>query len=209
MGRSWFLSLWTTCLFLMFAIIGIDFVAVLVTVIRDLISDVFAPFKFPERVCLIFLLLFIGGFACFLTEGAYVVQMLDSYIGGVAILGIVMFEAIAFATGYGVIKASEDIERMQHYKPSLWIQFCWMFAVPISLMVLFLYSLNTMRLTSLFNRPFPEWANKIGLFLVILSLIQIPIIMLVTVVQNIKSWKSILKADPLWQPVVHNGGQCC
>lgn len=67
--------------------------------------------------------------------GVYLVNLLNVYGPGLAILFVVFVEAAGVCWIYGVDKFSADVEQMIGHRPGLFWRVCWNYISPVFLLV--------------------------------------------------------------------------
>jgi len=67
--------------------------------------------------------------------GAYMLQLMDTYCGGWAILIIGLMECVAVAWVYGAPRFMKDISVMTGRHPALWWRVCWQGISPALIVV--------------------------------------------------------------------------
>ena len=92
-------------------------------------------------MAIIHILLFIFSLPTVTYGGMYVVTFLEFFSTSPALMGIVFFEAFTVCWIYGVNKFKSNIKEMFNINPNLYWIFCWKFAIPIIILVLFFYSI--------------------------------------------------------------------
>lgn len=72
---------------------------------------------------------------CYLQGGVYLVNFLNVYGPGLAILFVVFVEAAGVFWFYGVENFSDDVEAMLGERPGLFWRICWQYISPVFLLV--------------------------------------------------------------------------
>ncbi|KAL1441156.1 hypothetical protein MTO96_008892 [Rhipicephalus appendiculatus] len=132
--------------------------------------------------------------------GMYILNMLDTYIGGQLLFFIAVFESIAVSLSYGVNRLSLDVEFMLNSVPGSLIRFSWQFICPIVLTLLLSTQLFTYKPLSFGDYVYPHWAQTIAV-----SLVLVPV--LVGVIMSVRHLLSCqmdltraLQPKPSWGP---------
>ena len=81
---------------------------------------------------------FLLGLPCASYSGQYVLDLMDTYGAGFAVLWIGIWELIGLMWIYGVLNVSKDIELMLGHEPCWFWKLCWGFVSPVFLIVIFL-----------------------------------------------------------------------
>lgn len=103
------------------------------------------------------------------------VNFLNVYGPGLAILCIVFFEAAGVFWFYGVDNFSTDVESMIGHKPGLFWRICWMYISPVFLLVIFIFSLMGYEEMLGDEYEYPEWSYALGWVLTLSSILCVPI----------------------------------
>ena len=76
-----------------------------------------------------------------LQAGPYVVELFNTQAGGLSLLFLAFFEAIAVGWIYGGDRLIDNIETMIGYRPCKWWVICWKFIAPLIILSKFIYHL--------------------------------------------------------------------
>ncbi|XP_039292530.1 sodium-dependent serotonin transporter [Nilaparvata lugens] len=106
--------------------------------------------------------------------GVYLVNLLNVYGPGLAILFVVFVEAAGVCWVYGVNRFSSDIETMLGHRPGLFWRICWAYISPIFLLVIFVFSLMGYEEMLAGDYVYPSWSISVGWLLTASSLTCIP-----------------------------------
>ncbi|CAO1336167.1 unnamed protein product, partial [Diamesa hyperborea] len=110
--------------------------------------------------------------------GVYLVNFLNVYGPGLAILFVVFVEAAGVFWFYGVDNFSADIEQMLGKKPSLYWRICWRYISPTFLFVILIFSILNNEHMLGDEYQYPEWSTTLGWVLTLSSVMCIPIYMI-------------------------------
>lgn len=113
--------------------------------------------------------------ALFGQGGVYLVNFLNVYGPGLAILFVVFVEAAGVFWFYGVDRFSADVESMLGEKPGLFWRICWLYISPVFLLVIFIFSLLGYEEMLGGEYEYPEWSTPLGWALTLSSILCIPI----------------------------------
>ncbi|KAK3594648.1 hypothetical protein CHS0354_003571 [Potamilus streckersoni] len=139
----------------------------------------------------------------FTTEGGlYVTEFLNSYVGGVSVLVILLLECLVLMYLYGATKFTNNIADMTGNHDSPWWKWSWRFITPaILLCLIVISSMSTRRLTYR-EYNYPEWTEVLGWILTGLPLTLIPIEMLFAIHEEtgpyIMRMKNLLRTPRFW-----------
>lgn len=103
------------------------------------------------------------------------VNFLNVYGPGLAILFVVFVEAAGVFWFYGVDNFSNDVESMLGQRPGLFWRVCWMYISPAFLLVIFIFSLLGYEEMLGEEYEYPEWSIALGWTLTLSSTLCIPI----------------------------------
>ena len=107
--------------------------------------------------------------------GVYLVEFLNVYGPGLAILFVVFIESAGVFWFYGVDNFSNDIKQMLGHRPGIFWRFCWKYISPVFLLVVCIFSF--LGHEDMLNPDFkyPSWTEPLGLLLTASSVMCIPI----------------------------------
>uniref|UniRef100_A0A4W5QDW7 Transporter n=1 Tax=Hucho hucho TaxID=62062 RepID=A0A4W5QDW7_9TELE len=118
--------------------------------------------------------------------GMYVFQLFDYYAAsGVCLLWVAFFECIAVAWVYGADNFYDAIEDMIGYRPNLWMKWSWTFITPVLCAGCFIFSLVKYKPLT-YNKvyEYPDWSIGLGWSLALASMICIPMVMVIKILQS-------------------------
>lgn len=106
--------------------------------------------------------------------GVYLVEFLNVYGPGLAILFVVFIESAGVFWFYGVDNFSNDIKQMLGHRPGIFWRFCWKYVSPAFLLVVCIFSF--LGHEDMLNPDFkyPSWTVPLGLVLTASSVLCIP-----------------------------------
>lgn len=105
----------------------------------------------------------------------YLVNFLNVYGPGLAILFVVFVEAAGVFWFYGVDNFSTDVESMLGERPGIFWRVCWMYISPVFLLVIFIFSLLGYEEMLGEEYTYPEWSIVVGWILTLSSILCIPL----------------------------------
>uniref|UniRef100_A0AAZ3PVD5 Transporter n=1 Tax=Oncorhynchus tshawytscha TaxID=74940 RepID=A0AAZ3PVD5_ONCTS len=118
--------------------------------------------------------------------GMYVFQLFDYYAAsGVCLLWVAFFECIAVAWVYGVDNFYDAIEDMIGYRPNAWMKWSWSFITPLLCVGCFVFSLVKYKPLT-YNKiyEYPDWSIGVGWTLALASMICIPMVVVIKIIQS-------------------------
>ncbi|KAL3859741.1 hypothetical protein ACJMK2_009939 [Sinanodonta woodiana] len=200
-------QLWSILFFLMLVTLGIDS---LFGTLEGAITSINDLMLFPgvrkEIICSTVCLVSYFIALCFATStGPYVFDLFDSYCANIPLLLIALSECLVISYKYGLQRFSDDIELMIGVRPNYFWMFCWRFAGPIAMLVIFVASLIEMfnkgsvygvwdaNLGLTVTKQLPWWCQLIAAVLILSSLIFIPVMAFVKYFRLIE-WKEEVPA---------------
>ncbi|XP_002736305.1 sodium-dependent noradrenaline transporter-like, partial [Saccoglossus kowalevskii] len=185
-------TLWAILFFIMLITLGMDssmggFEGVL-TGLTDEFPNLFRN-KRELLTAVVISSVYLLSLACVTHGGIYVVQLMDTFAAGTAILFAVLFECIAVSWFYGVDRFSEDIEEMLGYKPGIWWRICWKFISPVFLTFIVVVSIALYAPLKFDDYTYPVWANVFGWCIALSSMALIPATAIYSVLSQKGTWK--------------------
>jgi len=163
---------WATIFFFMLFTLGLDSeFALLETVLTAFYDEVPVlrkhKTKFTGFMCAVCFLL---GIPLVSSSGQYILDLMDTYGGGIGVLIIAIFELAALHWVYGVNNFSNNLQKMLGHYPGIYWRFCWSFISPVLLSAILIYALILWT-----NPAYPMWAQGVGWLLAAASVLQIPL----------------------------------
>ncbi|CAG0892168.1 unnamed protein product [Darwinula stevensoni] len=157
-------QLWAVLFFFMLYTLGLDSEFAMLENLLTAISDEF-PSTRKHRVylCAIACIIcFFLGLPCVTEAGQYVLDLMDTFGGGVGIMIIAVCELIGIMWIYGVRRFSDDLHFMLDLRPNIFIRASWLLISPLTLAVSLLTLLSLSSPLFLFRLHLGK-CGKIGL----------------------------------------------
>ncbi|KPP79628.1 sodium- and chloride-dependent taurine transporter-like, partial [Scleropages formosus] len=184
-------TFWAILFFIMLLLLGLDSQFVEVEGQITSLVDLYPSFlrKGYRREIFISILCFMSyvlGLTMVTKGGMYVFQLFDYYAAsGVCLLWVAFFECIAVAWVYGVDNFYDAIEDMIGYRPNAWMKWSWTAITPVLCMGCFIFSLVKYKPLT-YNKiyEYPDWAIGVGWTLALASMICIPMVVVIKIIQS-------------------------
>ncbi|XP_030640666.1 solute carrier family 6 member 6a [Chanos chanos] len=194
-------TFWAILFFIMLLLLGLDsqFVEVegqitsLVDLYPSLLRKGYRREIFIAVICVISYLL---GLTMVTKGGMYVFQLFDYYAAsGVCLLWVAFFECVAVAWVYGVDNFYDAIEDMIGYRPNVWMKWSWTLITPVLCVGCFVFSLVKYKPLT-YNKvyEYPDWSIGVGWCLALASMICIPMVVVIKIIQSDGSLIERIKA---------------
>ncbi|XP_037929403.1 sodium-dependent serotonin transporter-like, partial [Teleopsis dalmanni] len=106
--------------------------------------------------------------------GVFLVNFLNVYGPGLAILFVVFVEAAGVFWFYGVDRFSSDVEQMLGARPGIFWRICWTYISPVFLLAIFIFSFLGYEDMLGEEYKYPEWSIKVGWAVTASSVLCIP-----------------------------------
>ncbi|XP_063698236.1 sodium-dependent serotonin transporter [Culicoides brevitarsis] len=168
---------WSIIFFIMLITLGLDSTFGGLEAMITGIADEYPRVIGRHREIFVFFVL-CGIYLCALPTmtygGVYLVNFLNVYGPGLAILFVVFVEAAGVFWYYGVDNFSADIEQMLGEKPSLFWRLCWKYVSPTFLFVILIFSVLGYEEMLGEEYEYPEWSSTVGWMLTLSSVLCIP-----------------------------------
>ncbi|KAG5893170.1 hypothetical protein JTB14_000430 [Gonioctena quinquepunctata] len=169
---------WSIIFFLMLITLGLDSTFGGLEAMITALCDEYPKALGRHRETFVAFLLF-GIYICALPTttygGVYLVNMLNIYGPGLAILFVVFVEAAGVCWIYGTDNFSRDIEKMIGHRPGLFWRICWKYISPVFILIIFVFSLLSHEDMLGTEYTYPEWSLKVGYVLTASSIMCIPL----------------------------------
>ncbi|KAL5006089.1 hypothetical protein ScPMuIL_017247 [Solemya velum] len=173
-------TVWAILFFFMMLIIGFSSqFSIMETVISSL-SDEYAyvlrrnwkrSTLFRISVCLFFYLL---ALPMTTRGGMYLLELLDTSVGGFPLLFVGLFECVSINYIYGYRRFSADIEMMLGKKPCAYWLYCWCFKTPLILLVAIIFKAVQFKPIKYHDYEYPDWAQTIYWLVCLFPILVIP-----------------------------------
>ncbi|KAK0131723.1 Sodium- and chloride-dependent taurine transporter [Merluccius polli] len=212
-------TFWAILFFIMLLLLGLDsqFVEVegqitsLVDLYPSFLRKGYRREVFIAIVCFISYLL---GLTMVTKGGMYVFQLFDYYAAsGVCLLWVAFFECIAVAWVYGADNFYDAIEDMIGYRPNPWMKWSWTIITPALCIACFVFSLVKYKPLK-YNKvyEYPDWSIGLGWTLALASMICIPMVVVIKIIQSdgplierIKAVAAPVRGGASSRPAGHRG----
>ncbi|XP_065298595.2 sodium-dependent proline transporter-like isoform X1 [Dermacentor albipictus] len=196
-------QLWSFLFFFMLFLLGLDSEFALLETFLTAFYDEFPRsrrYKIPLTfgICL---LCFLLGLPCVTQGGQYVLNLMDTYAGGGAVLFIAICEIVGLMWFYGMNRFCADLKLMLGHDIGWYWKASWLVISPCILGFLFIYGLAQHKpITYDDVVTYPSWADGVGWFLALLSMAQIPIWGVIVLLKNWKNPRKAFQPDRKWGP---------
>ncbi|XP_066597207.1 sodium- and chloride-dependent GABA transporter ine isoform X2 [Prorops nasuta] len=175
-------QLWAVLFFFMLVCLSLNSQFAIVEVVVTSIQDGFPNWVKRHLFCheilvlLVCVISFLFGLPNITQGGIYFFQLIDHYAASLSIMFLAFFEVIAVSWFYGVRRLCNNVKEMTGRVPSMYFRFCWLFAAPVLIMSVWVFSLIDYEPPTYRNGEYeyPWWAEAIGWGIASLSLICIP-----------------------------------
>ncbi|XP_051966605.1 sodium- and chloride-dependent GABA transporter ine-like isoform X3 [Xyrauchen texanus] len=175
-------QLWAPLFFIMLLCLGLDSQFAMVEVAVTFIMDGFGKkvlqvFKRKELIVLAVCSTgFLLGIPHISRGGIYVFQLMDHYTAVVSLMFLAFFEVFAVTLIFGVKRLSVMVENMLGKKPNLFFRVCWQFLSPMLVLGILISSIFQY-IPARYGKSYtyPVWAEVVGWFISLFSIIWIPL----------------------------------
>ncbi|XP_037076901.1 sodium- and chloride-dependent glycine transporter 2-like, partial [Pollicipes pollicipes] len=196
-------QIWSVLFFIMLFTLGLDTEFALLETVTTAVYDAFPSTR--KSKALVTLIAssscFLMGLPCVSQAGPYILHLMDNF-GGLGVMVIAVFELVGIMWVYGVRRFADNLQFMVGFRPSIFWKVCWAFVSPVMLASIFAYSMYEYKPPTYGDYEFPEWAIYVGWGLVGVSLVQIPLWALCTMLYYLCRWrpKQAFQPLPSWGP---------
>lgn len=144
------------------------------------------------------------GFVCGLCMttrgGMYVLNLIDTYIGGLILPMIAVMELYTVSWFYGQRRLCLDIEFMLGSPPGAFVKICWLLVCPFFLTIIVIMSVARHPRTSMRGHLYPAWSDVLGVIIVVVGLLQVPLFAFLYWRKNKFNFRESLKPAHDWGP---------
>ncbi|KAI4873391.1 hypothetical protein NFI96_012317 [Prochilodus magdalenae] len=194
-------TFWAILFFIMLLLLGLDsqFVEVegQITSLVDLYPSLLRKgYRREIFIAVICVISYLVGLTMVTKGGMYVFQLFDYYAAsGVCLLWVAFFECVAVAWVYGADNFYDAIEDMIGYRPNGWMKWSWTLITPVLCVGCFVFSLVKYKpLTYNKMYEYPDWSIGVGWSLALASMICIPMVVVIKIIQSDGSLIERIKA---------------
>lgn len=175
---------WSVIFFLMLFLLGLDSEFALFETVTCALFDSVPSLRrhkalVTSGLCFVCFLL---GLPCITQSGQYVLDLMDTYGASLSVMVIAVGEMVAIMWGYGANNFCKDIQAMLGFYPNIYFRICWVILSPLILVVIFIAACSDWHKPQYGDLQYPDWAHGLGWALTLVSVVQIPLWFLVTLV---------------------------
>ncbi|XP_055024369.1 solute carrier family 6 member 6a [Misgurnus anguillicaudatus] len=194
-------TVWAILFFIMLLLLGLDsqFVEVegQITSLVDLYPSLLRKgYRREIFIAVICVISYVLGLTMVTKGGMYVFQLFDYYAAsGVCLLWVAFFECVAVAWVYGADNFYDAIEDMIGYRPNGWMKWSWMLITPVLCVGCFVFSMVKYKPLT-YNKlyKYPDWSIGLGWTLALASMMCIPMMVVIKIIQSDGSLIERIKA---------------
>ncbi|XP_063624737.1 sodium-dependent serotonin transporter [Cydia splendana] len=169
---------WAIIFFLMLITLGLDSTFGGLEAVTTALCDEYPRALGRHReifVAVLLCLIYICALPTCTFGGVYLVDLLNVYGPGLAILFVVFAEAAGVCWVYGVGRFSQDVKTMLGHEPGWFWRACWSYISPVFLLVLFVFSLLAHEEMLGGEYTYPAWSIQVGWLLTGTTVSAIPV----------------------------------
>lgn len=209
-------QLWSVLFFLMLFTLGLDSQFAMMETCITAITDEFPWFGKGKRKLattgFFCILLFLLGLPQCSRAGIYILELFSWYCAGFSLMAVSILECIAIAWVYGFKRFSKDIAMMIGHEPNIYWKATWVVLTPAMITFIFIFSIVDASPITYNSYVYPLWVDRIGIGMVIISVVCIPIVGLVEYCkahEPLETLKRVTNPQPGWGPaaVKHRTGR--
>nr|XP_019833860.1 PREDICTED: orphan sodium- and chloride-dependent neurotransmitter transporter NTT5-like [Bos indicus] len=194
-------TFWSIVTFLLLVNLGLSTVIGIIQGIITPLQDTFSSLREHSKLLTVGVCvpMFLGSLLFVRPSGSYYVNLLDDYWVSLPLFFIVILETIAMAWIYGARRFLTDLSIMMGHPISPIYRWLWCFLSPFVLLVLFLSTLIHLsvkeitylawdsRISHEVTRIYPSWAKALLIFLVVITVLPVPVYFFYTVIIRVAS----------------------
>ncbi|KAH8876276.1 Sodium-dependent dopamine transporter [Schistosoma japonicum] len=110
-----------------------------------------------------------------------------------SILLSVLCETVCIAWIYGVDRFRQNIKQMLGFQPGIFWKICWKFIAPLFILFIVTFGLLNFQPLQLGDYTYPLWANLLGGFFSLSSILMIPIVAIIQILRTEGTFKERIK----------------
>lgn len=179
-------NVWALAFFVMIFTLGLDSQFSMFETMTSAFIDEYPRFRDRKGLITISMILleFAVG-ALYVTEGGiYLVNLVDTYSGTFSVMVISILEGIVISWIYGVDRFCKDIELMIGRRPPIAFKYMWKYFTPTITLAIYVLGMTLLESISYHGVPYPIWGIVLGFLIGFVSLIPIPVMMVVSILQE-------------------------
>ncbi|CAM9970065.1 unnamed protein product, partial [Rangifer tarandus platyrhynchus] len=194
-------TFWSIITFLLLVNLGLSTVIGIIQGIITPLQDTFSCLREHSKLLTVGVCvpMFLGSLLFVRPSGSYYVNLLDDYWVSLPLFFIVILETIAMAWIYGARRFLTDLSIMMGRPISPIYRWLWCFLSPFVLLVLFLSTLIHLSVKDItylawdsrnsneVTRIYPSWAKALLIFLVIITVLPVPVYFFYTIIIRVVS----------------------
>ncbi|CAD5111493.1 DgyrCDS801 [Dimorphilus gyrociliatus] len=169
---------WAIAFFFMLILLGLDsqfaLLETITTSIQDQLPNFFKGKKKTFLIMFISLLLFLVGLFLCTQGGPYILELLNTYVGGWSIITLGICETSSLMYIYKWKKFSNDLHVMLGKKPWIWWRIMWSFVTPAIMLFVMIFSFIDYSGAKFGSYIYPNWANGVGWCLTAIVVVLVP-----------------------------------
>ncbi|MFH4982714.1 hypothetical protein AB6A40_009423 [Gnathostoma spinigerum] len=189
--------LWSALFFLMLIVLTLSSMFPMVESVATAFIDQFPkslrPYQFwVALLCCVFM--FLLGIPLTTGGGMYILQLLDTYGVGYALLVLGLVEVVTVAWLYKAENLCKNIKEMTGKEPFKIIYYLWTFITPTVLVLSIIFQLWDWKPLVYGDHMFPPLAGRIGIVLAVIPLSPIPVYIIYCLIRKVAPNEKIIDA---------------
>uniref|UniRef100_A0A0K8VKH9 Sodium-dependent nutrient amino acid transporter 1 n=1 Tax=Bactrocera latifrons TaxID=174628 RepID=A0A0K8VKH9_BACLA len=191
--------------FFMLFVLGVGSIVALHCTIVTIICDQFKSLRYWKVALVTCVCGFLASIIYVTPGGQWILNLVDFYGGTFVIFGLAILETISISWIYGINNFCDDVQFMTTREVSFYWRVCWAFLTPLSMIIIFVYSLSSIEPLTYSAKLYPDAANVSGWILFTIGMAQFPLwaIWSISTHRNEGIWNSIrssIRSSPKWGP---------
>ncbi|XP_018788839.1 PREDICTED: sodium-dependent nutrient amino acid transporter 1 [Bactrocera latifrons] len=191
--------------FFMLFVLGVGSIVALHCTIVTIICDQFKSLRYWKVALVTCVCGFLASIIYVTPGGQWILNLVDFYGGTFVIFGLAILETISISWIYGINNFCDDVQFMTTHEVSFYWRVCWAFLTPLSMIIIFVYSLSSIEPLTYSAKLYPDAANVSGWILFTIGMAQFPLwaIWSISTHRNEGIWNSIrssIRSSPKWGP---------
>uniref|UniRef100_A0A336MM73 Transporter n=1 Tax=Culicoides sonorensis TaxID=179676 RepID=A0A336MM73_CULSO len=202
---DWFPQGFSVLFFFMLYTLGIGSNVAMTSCIMTIFKDKFKHIAHWKITMSIAVVMFSIAIVYTTPGGQFVLELVDHHGATFVVFFLAIIELMTFCWIYGVKRLCDDVYFMLGYRPNVIWRMCWKFITPIVMIVIFIYSLISLKPVTYNGYVYKDSHYAIGWCITALGISQVPIWATVSFLRQPKAENSVKRFLNTFRPLPNWG----